>query len=377
MRPPYLQIAVELVEQVAPDIAVQLDLEEAPVGWGILKLYRWALGRCPENKPPSASALVSGPHAAKLVARAAGLPVELADAFVEAGEASSPPILQRVAGGIRIRGMGRYDAYWGKCNPSLWRAYKELMAASEDPDRTNPGARPVQSRAGTGAEPVQNRRNSSFTKRAPEHPQEPEPNGWPPEHEPEPAETREKEPIRRNRPGTGPEPAQVRYELDPEPPRKIINGGGGGIEEEQDGFSEELSEFSEPADQPTDLPDQALPSSEGGAAEDFVSARWVDRPFGRRVIEWEPTADGAWGFIQLVRECNNLAPEASRPLGFDEKAAELIEDCGSGAFERMVLDYLHDPSIRSRTRATAVLFSDRMLAARRPPPMRQDPGAHP
>src|SRR5690606_28344206 len=70
MRQPWYQVTNELIDQVAPELAVALDWSEAAAGWGLLKAIRWVLGRCPDHEPPSANAVVRGPHAAKLIARA-------------------------------------------------------------------------------------------------------------------------------------------------------------------------------------------------------------------------------------------------------------------------------------------------------------------
>lgn len=111
MRLPFVQVAMELVEQVAPDVAATLDCDEAKIGWGILKAIIWALGRCPDDAPPSSNAVIEGKSAAKLIARAAG---HLGDpeAFVDACSAARPSILERVDGGIRFRGFDRYDDAW-------------------------------------------------------------------------------------------------------------------------------------------------------------------------------------------------------------------------------------------------------------------------
>jgi hypothetical protein len=35
MRLPYLQLEVEIIEQLAPDLATELGIEEAEAGWGV------------------------------------------------------------------------------------------------------------------------------------------------------------------------------------------------------------------------------------------------------------------------------------------------------------------------------------------------------
>lgn len=112
MHLPFVQVATDLIDH-APDLAVELDLPEERVGWGLIRLIRWGLSRCPDDAPPSRNSVVKGPNAAKLIARAAGIPPELAEAFVDACARIQPkPVLERVKDGIRIRGLDRYDEAW-------------------------------------------------------------------------------------------------------------------------------------------------------------------------------------------------------------------------------------------------------------------------
>jgi hypothetical protein len=115
MRFPWVQIAMEVIEQAAPDLATLLDWTEEAAGWGLVKMFRWALGRCPEDRPPSASAVIKDPAAARLLARAAGWKGD-PDAFVKACASVMPdPLLELLPdGAIRIRGLGRYDRGWEK-----------------------------------------------------------------------------------------------------------------------------------------------------------------------------------------------------------------------------------------------------------------------
>jgi hypothetical protein len=124
MRLPYLQLEVEIIEQLAPDLAVELGITEAEAGWGVVCLFKWALGRCSDDLPPSAQSVVSGPHAAELVTKSARFRGD-PGAFTEACSRTKPAILEILADGIRIRGMKRYDAAWGKNHPKEWSAWKE------------------------------------------------------------------------------------------------------------------------------------------------------------------------------------------------------------------------------------------------------------
>lgn len=124
MHLPYVQVTRDLIRH-APDLAIIVGVSEAQVGWGLVRLIDWAISRCPEDRPPSASAIVEGPAAEKLIARAAGFSGAAGDAFIRACLEFRPdPILERVPEGIRIRGLRRYDHYWSKNHPRLaseWR----------------------------------------------------------------------------------------------------------------------------------------------------------------------------------------------------------------------------------------------------------------
>jgi hypothetical protein len=158
MRLPYQQVAMEVIELVAPELAVALDWTEEGAGWGMIHLHKWALARCPDHEPPSANDTVRGPNAAKLIARAAryhGDP----EAFVDACAGAQPSILERVEGGIRIRGLDRYDAAWGKSHPKEWAAWRLRNGLGADPGRNRDGigTEPGRIRPGTGPDPEQNR----------------------------------------------------------------------------------------------------------------------------------------------------------------------------------------------------------------------------
>lgn len=151
MRLPYLQIAMEVIEQAAPDLAVALDWTEEAAGWGLVRLFRWGLARCPDHQPPSAGAVVEGPLAARLIANAAGWKGD-PEAFVAALEHVRPEALvERVEGGIRLCGLSRYDAAWGKSHPEEWRAWRAK------PTTPAPAPVPERIRNGSGPKPEQNR----------------------------------------------------------------------------------------------------------------------------------------------------------------------------------------------------------------------------
>ena len=111
MRLPYLQIAMEVLEQLAPEVAIELDHNEDAILGKLIRLIQWGLGRCPDHLPPSHSSLVHGEHAAKHIARGAlwlGDPQPFIDAICR----SAFSILEIRPDGIRIKGLDRYDAAW-------------------------------------------------------------------------------------------------------------------------------------------------------------------------------------------------------------------------------------------------------------------------
>lgn len=146
MRLPWEQLAMEVIEVSAPELGDKLypDLEpelgEAAAGWGIVHLVKWALARCPEHLPPSASALVPGPTAARQIARAArwkGKP----EAYITAISSLPNPVVETVPEGIRVRGLDRYDAAWGDRHPKEWEAYKAAHPEKYPPKPPSKGRR--------------------------------------------------------------------------------------------------------------------------------------------------------------------------------------------------------------------------------------------
>lgn len=153
MRLPYIQVSMEVLEQAAPTIAVLLQEDEIRILGGLVKMFAWALGRCPDDRPPSASAVVEGPAAAALIAVAASYRGD-PERFVEACEAVRPdPLLERVEGGIRVCGPSRYDAAWRKNNKERARAWDDAHPpdSARIPGGTAP--EPELSGAGLGPEP--------------------------------------------------------------------------------------------------------------------------------------------------------------------------------------------------------------------------------
>lgn len=133
MRLPYLQLAMEVIEQAAPDLAVALDWTEEAAGWGLVHLFRWGLHRCPDDRPPSESSLVEGPLAARLIANAArwkGDPEALITALAHV---KPEPLVERVEGGIRLCGLSRYDAAYHAAQGRADSATKAARARWKKP----------------------------------------------------------------------------------------------------------------------------------------------------------------------------------------------------------------------------------------------------
>lgn len=133
MRLPWEQIAMEVIEVSAPELAAKLDISEAEAGWGIILAIKWALARCPDHEPPSANAIVKGPSAARQIARAAGYKGD-PELYVKTAASLTFPTLELVPDGIRVRGLNRYDAAWGSNHKALWAAWKAARPDEYPPE---------------------------------------------------------------------------------------------------------------------------------------------------------------------------------------------------------------------------------------------------
>jgi hypothetical protein len=140
MRKRYIQVDDELLAEFASDLSVHLGCNELEAIGHTNLVISWALNRCPKDRPPSASATHEGPLIEKLIARACryqGDPATFVDAYVQV----RPAMLERLPGGIRFKGLDRYDGLWAKNYPAAakaWRAahpeWKPTRAA-DDEDR--------------------------------------------------------------------------------------------------------------------------------------------------------------------------------------------------------------------------------------------------
>ncbi|HET9554320.1 MAG TPA: hypothetical protein VFP50_15265 [Anaeromyxobacteraceae bacterium] len=120
MHLPWTQVANEVLDHAAPELAVALawhedpEISEALALRGLVQLFRWARERCPNDRPPSAGAIITGSTAGRLIARAMGWRGD-PEALVDALERVQPsPIVSRMDGGVLICGLDRYDGAWRK-----------------------------------------------------------------------------------------------------------------------------------------------------------------------------------------------------------------------------------------------------------------------
>jgi hypothetical protein len=150
LRVPYLQVAMEVLELHAVELAAKLRWREGDAFLGMAKVFAYGLARCPDEAPPSAHDVLWGPDAAKIIARAAGWRKN-PDAFVDACTALPEPPLERVAGGIRFCGLWRYDAAWSKNRAAAWAAWQPWLKARDAGADLPP--RPDGTRYGQVAEP--------------------------------------------------------------------------------------------------------------------------------------------------------------------------------------------------------------------------------
>lgn len=105
---PYFQVETELLEVSAPELAVLADCSPAEAYFALCHLIRWALKRVPPGGLPSEHDVVAGERAARIIAVGVhwrGDP----EAFVRGCCELTHPVLERVEGGIRVRGLKRYD----------------------------------------------------------------------------------------------------------------------------------------------------------------------------------------------------------------------------------------------------------------------------
>jgi hypothetical protein len=140
MHLPFTQIASEVVDQSAAELAAFLAIEETTALGQLVFLFQGALSRVPEGEMPSDHDLVAGRAATRLVAAWAhhrGDP----EVFADACEQLSHPVLERTKDGLRLRGLDRYD-----------RVIKEQRARSQKA-RTAAAARwQTPSNAGSSAQ---------------------------------------------------------------------------------------------------------------------------------------------------------------------------------------------------------------------------------
>jgi hypothetical protein len=144
---PFQKLRSETVEHEAQDLAALLSWDEAKAGWGLVKLERWGLSRCTDDAPPSAQAVVRGPSAMKLVARAFGWRKDPA-LLLEACEQLPSPHARRVPDGVELCRLKDYDDTWTKAKKERDRKAKareeeeakKAQGQSADTPRTSGGS---------------------------------------------------------------------------------------------------------------------------------------------------------------------------------------------------------------------------------------------
>lgn len=142
---PWIQVATEVIEHAAPELSIVLDWNEDSALAGLVRMFRWAIDRCPEDRPPSAGDVVKGKQAARLLAQAARFKGD-PEAFVAACEQVWPePLLERTSEGIRVRGLARYDATWRKANPTKAMSWRDGDGSPGKPLRNRSETAPIPS----------------------------------------------------------------------------------------------------------------------------------------------------------------------------------------------------------------------------------------
>lgn len=162
MHTPWLQIANEVREVNAPQFAAELDVGVGDAYLMLSDFLGWALRRCPEDRPPSASSLIRGSSAGRQIANAMGWRGDV-DRLVDALVRLPYAMVEMLPDGIRIRGLKRYDHYWTKSYPDAARLWKASGVVSQ------PSATPI------GAETAPKPRRESAETAPPDPDPDPDP----------------------------------------------------------------------------------------------------------------------------------------------------------------------------------------------------------
>lgn len=294
MRPPWLQIDTELIEQVAPEVAIELDVDEMAVLGGLVRLIKWALGRVPEGALPSLHAIISGPTAAKQIARVAGHRGD-PEAFVDACSRCAHPIFERLPDGVRIRGLDRYDAVVSGAEVRSAAAKVAAQARWDaERERKESGRGAKRMRDASGSHPKRN------------------------------AKTMRPDAKTKMKTQTEIENQKETETKDSEPP---------------------------PARENAPLAEVVVEQQSARSVDGLSYLRPVD------VVHWEPVPLGCWEMIQLHRELVGLPREASIPAGFGAWAEDALAEVGPEGIERTFLGYLADDGIRAGGHPTAVFIA--------------------
>ncbi len=148
MHTPWLQIANEVREVNAPQLAADLDLVVGEAYLLLSDFIGWALRRCPEDRPPSSSAFIKGASAGRQLANGVGWRGD-AKVLVDAIARLPYPMIELREDGIRIRGLKRYDHYWTKSYPEAAKAWKGSPQPAATPIGAETAPKPRRSTAET------------------------------------------------------------------------------------------------------------------------------------------------------------------------------------------------------------------------------------
>ena len=168
MHLPWTQVANEVIDQAAVQLAATLEwntddpeLAEDRALAGLVRFFRWARERCPNDRPPSASAVLPGASAARLIARQfrwTGDPEALVSALADVAPS---PIVSRTDDGVLVHGLDRYDSAWRKNYRDAAEAWDARVKSAAE--RIPVGLPPESERKPGGTRSVSDRQTQTQT----------------------------------------------------------------------------------------------------------------------------------------------------------------------------------------------------------------------
>lgn len=108
MRFPWLQVDTDFIDSKASELGALLGVSRREAAGLALDLWKWVLARSPADRPPDGILTGSAPVPVLASAVSWPDPDRLVSALVEVG------LVERIADGLRIRGIGRYKTTWEK-----------------------------------------------------------------------------------------------------------------------------------------------------------------------------------------------------------------------------------------------------------------------